>query len=101
MNQNLVKALQWMGPTNLYHMIFKLNQFGMELLNMTQNNDFASSKEQINQRSLSYLKMAEKISTQIQSPSMMDNGDKNTLMALIFNNLGCFYKKNKKPKVAL
>lgn len=32
---------------------------------------------------------------------MMNNSDKNTLMALIFNNLGCYYKKNKKPKVAL
>ena len=45
--------------------------------------------------------MAEKISTQIQCPAMMKQSDKNTLMALIFNNLGCYYKKNKKPKVAL
>lgn len=63
MNQNLIKALQWLGPTNLYHMIFKLNQFGMELLNMTQNSDFSTSREQINHKSLGYLKMAEKIST--------------------------------------
>ena len=101
MSQNLSKALQWVGPTNLYHMVFKLNQFGMELLNMTQACDVNSSKDQIIQKSLGYLKMAEKISTQIQCPAMMKQSDKNTLMALIFNNLGCYYKKNKKPKVAL
>ena len=47
------------------------------------------------------LKMAEKIVTQIVSPEMMYEEPKKQILALTYNNLGCYYKKCQKPNVSL
>ena len=53
----------------------------------------------MNEAAFKYLKMAEKLCMQAQQVQKTPQIDQ--MLALTYNNLGCIYKKNSKPNVAL
>jgi hypothetical protein len=52
-------------------------------------------------RTLTHLKAAEKLVRIFDGPTRIHKSDKHELIALTLNNLGCYYKRAKKPNVAL
>jgi len=45
------------------------------------------------QESFKYLNAAERLITAVDNPDLLNEDDKLRLMALTYNNLGCYYKK--------
>lgn len=70
--------------------LMDLNQKGMIFLN---NNQFKSA--------FKYLRAAEKLAKIASFPDKIHHEDRLKMLALTLNNIGCYYKKLNKPKVAL
>lgn len=76
-----------------------MNEMGMGFLNQAQAYQQTRFFHQKNEAAFKYLKMAEKVC--LQAKALKQSLQMDQMLALTYNNLGCIYKKNAKPNVAL